>query len=119
MNKFQCHAKIENENGRTVAYKECNTLAECERFYLELGHNFYANDEIKHYGNDAEGHRYYLDVDDNKSMLVYVRKCASESGEDLANKSDGEIILFALSYLGANIDEAIEAGLTEVGNILQ
>lgn len=116
MVKYQCHATVESSSGRTVSYGEFSYLGECEKFYLELGHRFYANDEIKHYGNDAEGHRYYLTVDDKKTLVEYVRKCAIESNADLTNKTDEQIVTFALSYLGANIEDAIEAGLTEVGN---
>jgi len=111
--KYECHATIEGgEDGtlRTSAYRECFSLAECERFYLELGHKFYTNDEIKHCGNDAEGHRYYLDIDDKKNMLNYVRTVAKNADVYL-NKSDNDLILFALAYMGANIEDAKLSGL--------
>jgi len=57
--------------------------------------------------------------DSVSGMVFYARKCARDAGTFLAEKTDEGIIKFALSYLGANIDDAIESGLAETGNILQ
>ena len=111
--KYECHATIEGgQDGtlRTSAYSEFLTLGECEKFYLELGHNFYANDEIKH-SLTGETHSYWLNVDDKKSMLNYVRTMAKNADIHL-NKSDNDLILFALAYMGANIEDANLSGLT-------
>jgi hypothetical protein len=113
----RCHATIESMNGRTVAYHECKDILECEKFYLELGHNFYANDEIKHSQDVPNGiHDYWLTVDDKKSMLAYVRTMAKNANGYLDDKTDEEIILFGLSYLGANIQDARLSGLELAGS---
>jgi len=54
--------------------------------------------------------------DDGKShggLVTYVRECARNAGSDLSGKTDDEIIRFALSYLGANIEDAVISGLTQ------
>ena len=111
----RCHATIESMNGRTVAYHECKDIAECERFYLELGHKFYANDEIKHVLGSDGVHGYYLTVDDEKSMIRYVRIMANSNGI-YTGRTDEQIVLFALAYLGANIEDANLSGLELAGS---
>ena len=46
-------------------------------------------------------------------LVGYVRSAAKEDDIDLSNKTDEEIENFALAFLGANIEDAILAGLAE------